>query len=262
MVIAVVSLLSTIVLGSLNDAREKGRIAAGQKFASSLHHSIGDELVGEWKFDQDNADDSSGWGNDGSLEGGLGGGDFVDDMMGRALEFDGSGYVKIAHSSLFDLDQLSIELWIKTPVSFGGLYRALVSKQQGADRDYNFYARSSDASRVTDLHFSSARWGSSLFTLPKPYSPDTWHHVAITVDHTGLEKYYSDGAFLNQHQGTSATANNNYPLWIGAADNYWNGRIDNVRIYSKALTSAEIQKHYAEGLADHPTLASNNIFNE
>jgi hypothetical protein len=32
---------------------------------------------------------------------------------------------------------------------------------------------------------------------------------------------------------------------------YWNGYIDEVRIYSTALTSAEIQQHYAMGLLRH-----------
>ena len=82
MVIAIVSLLSSIAMGPLQEAREKGRIAAGQKFSSSLHHAIGDELIGEWKFDQDTFDDTSGWENDGTPLGGLGAvDDFVEGVM-------------------------------------------------------------------------------------------------------------------------------------------------------------------------------------
>ncbi len=63
-VISIVSLISSIVLSSINSTREKGRIAAGQQFSSSMHHAIGDELIGEWKFENDiatEAVDTSGW---------------------------------------------------------------------------------------------------------------------------------------------------------------------------------------------------------
>lgn len=48
-VISIISLLSTIVMASLNAAREKSRIAAGLKFWSSIHHA--NYNVGFWAFD-------------------------------------------------------------------------------------------------------------------------------------------------------------------------------------------------------------------
>ena len=127
-VISVISLMSTIILGSLNDAREKGRIAAGQKFGASLHHAIGDELVGEWKFDQDTFVDTSGWENDGGPEDGIGAGDFIDGVMGRALNFNG-----LTARERVDFGSFSIEtegtynIWIRG------------SKTSGAQRSENIY---------------------------------------------------------------------------------------------------------------------------
>ena len=92
-VISIIGLLSSVVLASLNSAREKARIAAGKQFSSSLKHSIGDELVGEWTFDQDtaaNVIDSSGFGNNGSYQGGLSLSDHEEGVMGTALDFDGN----------------------------------------------------------------------------------------------------------------------------------------------------------------------------
>ena len=251
-VISILGLLASVVLLSMEGATDQAKQKKAMEFSHTTRVSLGADLVGEWRFDETagtEAKDSSGYDNDGNL---VGDPQWVDGIFGKALNFDGNDHVAIAHSSAFDLSQLTIELWIKTPSDFGGDgYRALVVKQ-GADRDYNFYARSYlDGTRTTHLHFSSARWGSSITLLPEPYDPNTWHHVAITVDSTGLEKYYSDGVFLEQHQRDPAVADNDYPLWIGKADNLWNGTIDEVRIYNHALPSAEIQQHYTQGIAKY-----------
>lgn len=163
------------------------------------------------------------------------------DSGSKVMQFDGvDDYVNVGVKPSFNLNKLTIALWIKTPTNMGGIvYRNLVSKQ-GADRDYNFYSYSSDGTRVTSLHFSSNRWGSSFFNLPTPFAPDTWHQVAITVNADGLQKYYYDGNFLNQNLGIAAFAGSAYPLWIGRADNYWKGLIDDVRIYNRDLSALEI----------------------
>ena len=114
-VISIISLMSSVVIASLNSARDKGRIAAGQKFGASLHHAIGDELVGEWKFDQDTLVDTSGWGNDGTHSRGVSlPGDFVDGAMGRSMIFDGTSDF-VSTSLIVDLTQVaSVSFWIKS----------------------------------------------------------------------------------------------------------------------------------------------------
>jgi len=51
-VIAIIGLLSSIVLVSVNTARQKAKIAAGMRFAGSLYHGLGSEAVGIWNFDE------------------------------------------------------------------------------------------------------------------------------------------------------------------------------------------------------------------
>lgn len=169
----------------------------------------------------------------------------ITDSGSKSLQFDGiDDYVNMRTRASFNVNKLTLALWIKTPSSMGGVvYRNLVSKQ-GADRDYNFYTYSSDGAKVTKLHFSSARWGSSSFDLPTPFMPDTWHHVAVTVSDSGLQRYYYDGNLLNQYSGIAASANSSYPLWIGKADNLWNGSVDEAYIYNRDLSGAEIADIY------------------
>jgi len=64
-VISIISFLSSIVMASLNTAREKGRIAAGQQFEASTYHAIGDRTIAKWNLDEGSgstAFDSSGAG--------------------------------------------------------------------------------------------------------------------------------------------------------------------------------------------------------
>ena len=51
-VISIISLLSSVVLSSLNAAREKARIAAARQFATHNNRSIGDKAMGTWNFDE------------------------------------------------------------------------------------------------------------------------------------------------------------------------------------------------------------------
>jgi len=171
--------------------------------------------------------------------------------FGGALSLDGNDYVEVAHDAAFDVNELTIVMWVKTPTSMGGMYGCFLSKQ-GAGRDYNFYARSPDSpyEKVEQFHFSAAWSGyTSVATLPVPYEPNTWHHVGVSVDATGLVKYYSDGVLILQTQGTPATANNDYPIWIGRGDNYWKGQVDDVRIYNYARTDAQIKQDCNAGAA-------------
>jgi len=209
-------------------------------------------LVGYWNFDEGKGTvvkDSSGNGNNGEIAGA----EWVKGKVGNALEFNGEAYVEIPHSKGFDLTQLTIEMWIKTPEEFeiASGWRCLFSKEAGGaveGRDYNFYTYSDDGIKVTQLHFSSAVFGATMFPLPAPYEPKTWHHVAITVDANGNHIYYSDGKKFAEAQGTPGEASGDYPVLIGKADNFWNGVIDEVRLYNRALSPDEINAHYKAAL--------------
>jgi len=93
-VISIIGLLASIVLISVNSVREKAKIAGGSQFDASVYHAVGAYAVGIWKFNDGGgniAKDSSGYNNDGTLEG------FSDNpwttdtpsRKGYALRFDG-----------------------------------------------------------------------------------------------------------------------------------------------------------------------------
>jgi prepilin-type N-terminal cleavage/methylation domain-containing protein len=245
MVIAIVSLLSSIVLGPLQDAREKGRIAAAQKFDSSLKHSIGDELVGEWLFNQDTFLDSSGNGNDGTPQGGLGLGDFTDGVMGRAVELDGVAD-NIALGQIFtgQICNMTISAWSYNRGMPAGSQGGVVAA--GNIGTYYANIQYDDASLRFEL-----RDAPNSTQVPGNYK-DRWVHTAMVLDN-GKTYGYIDGELAWTGSDIGCIQLNQWE--IGDWDRNFYGMIDDVRLYSKALTSVDIQKFYAEGLVDHPTLA-------
>jgi hypothetical protein len=73
---------------------------------------------------------------------------------------------------------------------------------------------------------------------------DQWHHIAATYDKKA-QKFYKDGKLIANKPNAADMNINPKPIIIGAADGttrYFNGRMDDVRIYNKALSEDEVKK--------------------
>ncbi|MFZ0033784.1 MAG: LamG domain-containing protein, partial [Sedimentisphaerales bacterium] len=96
---------------------------------------------------------------------------------------------------------------------------------------------------------------------------NVWHHVAGTYDGNEV-KLYIDGVLkaTTAHSGTIGT--NTYNVNIGTNSQYperlYNGLIDDVRIYDKALSQAEIASIMAGGLGSvsnyHPLMSPADLY--
>jgi prepilin-type N-terminal cleavage/methylation domain-containing protein len=254
-VVSIISLLSSVVLASLNDARDKARIAAGKQFSSSLHNAIGLGLVGEWKFEQPGliAYDTSGYGNDGGLAGdatqesasvcGLG--------LGGCAEFDGlNDYVTVNNSFLHT--NVTFALWIKHNNILGNTFA--VNKFLDSTDGWGLAVDNGAVNIYEDIDSGD--------TLHYITAIDTnWHHVAIQLDES-LEMFmYVDGNLVGSgdfaSDGLDSYAGSLYIAQRGNNFGYFAGLIDEVRIYSQVLTAQEIGRIYAEGRATHPIAKSN-----
>ena len=243
-VISIVGLLSSVVLASLNEARNKARIAKGKQFSSIIKHGIGDQLVGEWTFDNDNANDSSGFGNDGDDHGAL----YTNGIMGRAAVFDGVGeYIEVADSSnLRPTDALTVEGWM---YSNGG------QSNNGASMVWK--GETGGYSLEPILSSVRVNYGGVWSALTAGVIYNKWQHWVFTYDNKEA-RLYCDGTIVDSRSDLTL-GSSVLPLWIGRRGGHlqhiFNGQIDNVRIYAKALTSAQIQQRYVEGLEKHQNLA-------
>ena len=78
----------------------------------------------------------------------------------------------------------------------------------------------------------------------KDWDPDNWYHVAGTFD-KGTMSLYINGTLEGEVEKAAGIAPSNLELWIGGDDwqpCFFPGMIDEVRIYNKALTEAEINQ--------------------
>lgn len=77
---------------------------------------------------------------------------------------------------------------------------------------------------------------------------ETWYHVVVTFDTTNGMVMYLDGNMIDTDSDTSTTSENDFVTKIGASDgtaqDFFNGTIDEVRLYKRALSWKEILDLY------------------
>jgi hypothetical protein len=200
--------------------------------------------VGYWKFDESTgttAADSSGNGSHGTVYG---------NPVWRpssgwfdgALDFDGRGdYVRVDRPTGFNFapDSFSVSAWIH-PRETSGQYRAILEY----DRDSTYGNRFGLwLDLVGRAHF---RVGLNTWQTTDALRAEQWYHLTGTYDaDTRAMKIYVDGSLeaTATNQGGFA-APTLATLVIGARgsadDEYFNGLIDDVRVYASLLTSEEV----------------------
>ncbi len=96
---------------------------------------------------------------------------------------------------------------------------------------------------------SSSRYEQSV----SPVNDGKWHHVLYSITRAGNCVRYLDGAVVgttNCSAWSAVSLANSSNLTMGAnspVNSYWDGTLDEVRIYSRALTAAEAKQLYLMG---------------
>lgn len=170
-----------------------------------------------------------------------------------AFGFDGTDdLINTSLSSIIEPEEFSVVAWIKTSETINS--QSIISKynhSSGSDLDDSFYL---------GMHNGLVKWqmnagdSYSIIEASVNISNDQWHFLAGTWDGTN-QIIYIDGAqdSVLTYSGTGHINNTNLPVIIGKTENqgggprYFNGVIDDIRLYEKALTADEIQTLYHEG---------------
>ena len=204
-----------------------------------------------WKLDETGATtitDSSGSGSSSHtavLIGADGSSNWSSGKFGNALTLDGTndyaftnGYKGITGSN-----RRTLSLWFKTSTANKPLI------QYGSAGTGTLFKVSLNGSgvAVVDLGGVTVTGGTGL-------ANNTWHHLAVTVPHNGNSggvKLYVDGTASNGSGTTTVNTSASHDLKIGTDGSaYFNGQLDDVRLYNAELNATMISKVYGTGTGD------------
>ncbi len=173
----------------------------------------------------------------------------------RYASFDGGDdYVRIPDAAQLDLTGgVSMAAWIRHRSSSYRAWEAILTK---GDSSYRLHLNGgcsipavnagNPAAGIT-FGLNGGCAGADLNSLQVPQA-DTWYHVGATW-RSGEMRVYVNGSLRNQAAYNATVAVNAFDLFIGENSQqrgrYWNGDIDEVTLWSGAVTPAEIQAHMA-----------------
>ncbi len=198
-------------------------------------------LISFWTFDEATIEGGTLkdiWGNnDGTIEGdaktGAG-------KIAEAMELDGAGdYVNIAQPQ--DIpggnDTYAIEAWFYADImKIGGI---IGWGTWGAGNQVNALRIGTDVSG-----FRHYWWGNDLDKATGDISGD-WHHVVAQFDGR-IRSLWMDGEMINSDQPAGHNAQI-ADVNIGVTNNrteFWDGKLDEMRLYNRALDEDEIVQNY------------------
>ncbi len=230
---------------------------------------VKDRLVSYWSFDvadvQGNTVKDRVGGNDRTI---VGAPRHIKGKFGEAFEFGGEpdaiDVVSPANGSLDfgDDKDFSMMAWIKVdkPPELDGAQSTIVSKGDGGGNGRILWKIRTTQVSVTIANEGGA--GPMLdFISAGEVVDGKWHHVLFIADRSDTTRIYIDGKFDaegGETEGTDITTES--PLFIGASvrinkttRRYFEGLIDEVGIYNRALTDDEIERNFnSKGLAVSP----------
>lgn len=169
-----------------------------------------------------------------------------DSKYGTSLSFNGiNSYVQIEDSALLKPNELSLSAWVKTE---GHDSNFIVEKQKNLWVSY--------AMRITgDGPNSKAECLIGTDSSPTSYTVastsnvgnNAWHNIVCTYDGVNLKIYFDGNLEATTYVNNNIYYDGSTGVRIGyhvEPSTYFNGSIDDVRIYNKSLTSLEIKSLY------------------
>jgi hypothetical protein len=156
-----------------------------------------------------------------------------------ALTFNGSSTrVQIAAStSLNPTNGLTLEAWVY-PTAAQNRWRAVIQKEV----DAWFLHASNDSGALRPAAGGTYGGAGAFIAAPSAIAVNTWTHLAQTYDGTTI-RLYVNGVLVSSAARTGALETNSSPLSIGGTNaygEYFQGRIDDVRVYNRALLVSEL----------------------
>lgn len=236
-----------VTLGLSNNATNRN--ATIQFRTASAYNMSDPSLMAFWSFNRDNsttAIDEIGRYN-GTRQGSIADAVESSGIVGKGYLFDGvNDYLNLGSSAIITTPIFSISSWFKTNITSGYIFNqwtggggnGTVSVSIGNSKIYVYFQN------------STAPYGQVVVMQPSVNSNDNlWHLVTVTSNGTNVSLYF-DGT-LRASSSNDGTLNIVPYTYIGfsvaGGASYFNGSIDDVKIYNRSLGASEILDLYNLG---------------
>lgn len=213
-----------------------------------------DGLVLHLKFDGDLTDAS---GNDNNGESTYGKISYEDGIFGQSAVFNGKSYIEIPDSDSLDLEQFTISMWAyKAKNQKTDSWVPYLQKEHDDESwasPYQIY-EIGDNQPLIYLHDTADGTEMDQFTA---YGSciDVRKWFLLTATYNGSEvRLYENDTLMKKVSVTGAPAATVGNLYVGMMNGkfYFNGKMDDLRIYNKSLSAKEVAGLYEKGLAAKP----------
>ncbi|MBV8759155.1 MAG: LamG domain-containing protein [Deltaproteobacteria bacterium] len=160
-------------------------------------------------------------------------------VRGRAYTFDGTNRVQLADTAAFDTASFTVAIWYQLASAPNGNYKCPINRIYGTEADDAWQVCLFDAQIYTKF---------GLAAVYAPVIPDVgaWHHLALTYDASSTSwTYWLDGLGLTSGTGTPILDKTQpivlgTDLDVGTVGSPFDGLLDDLRFYDRALTANEI----------------------
>jgi hypothetical protein len=168
-------------------------------------------------------------------------------VITQALNFDGvNDYVDLGTG--FNYQNFTVEMWVK-PGATQVQYADIIDNNH---TDFQSWVLQQNGSKVNEYYFGGSTGLSPTFTL----TANVWQHIAIVSTPTTKTIYVNGVPVVNQTNTSQIIYNGSEHLRLGTwglGGRNWNGSMDEVRVWNRALCAGEIENNMNGELPDPQT---------
>ena len=187
-------------------------------------------------FDGDDPEDLSQYGHDVELVGDPG---HVDGKYGKAYEVSASNYIKVPINDVLDqlLERFTVMFWVQKAAAQPATWNYMVA---GGTLKWAVILNSD---QLVYILSSNPAWSNCLITN-EPL-PEEWTHITMIYDVDNAVEVYFNGALVGEGAQPAPVVDVDGSIMVGArhpGSEFFAGVIDEVAIYNRVLSEAEIQR--------------------